>query len=352
MKIDLQKYWAPNKIHFSAHLTSRIIDSMQKDGWVKLVTKEPMDAHGMGLYNLLDQLCDYWKWDKSCFELYFYNDFDNHHDKYRVFPIRQFQNNYLSSLIKHDPKPWNHEKNYGMFLGRINVTRLRGMYRHITSPFAHTGLVSWHQDISEYIDPEFLLEYLVESDQKYSEISSIKPRSDIGQIMRPPITQMSDGGTDWTSVYERIGIELVFETVESSTNTSISEKIFRPMYFKRPFILIGGPGLIQRLKNNVLVELFQPYDCSLDFRFFENIIGQEFDLDIGIHRTDHAFDILETLIRSGRMENLHEECAEAIEINHTFVKKIASIQQTFLKENLIFDRDDWKPFTNLRDFPT
>jgi hypothetical protein len=346
MKIDLQKYWAVNKIHFSANLVSRIVDSMQKDGTVDLVTKEPVDAHSIGLFNLLDQICDYWKWDKKCFKLHLRNYWDNPHTQYQIVP-NYSASPYIDicrSFLKYYPSEWNHEKNYGMFIGRINVTRLRGIYRHTVSPYAELGLVSWHQDIQEYIDRDFLLEYLIQSGQTYGEISSIRPYSNIGTLCKGVITNDTQGNVDWTDVYNKIGIELVFETAEKTGITSFSEKILRPMYFKRPFILIGSQGLVDKIENHVM-QYIKKYDDSLELRFFKNIIPKDFDQYSGIHRTDYAFDILENLIRTERINQICNQCREDIEINYNTVKKIAKLKQT----DSIYDFKDWaRP--NLKDF--
>jgi hypothetical protein len=259
------------------------------------------------------------------------------------------------SRVQH--RPWNQEKIYGMFLGRANVTRIRGVHNHHNFEYRDRGLSSFHHDLKYHVDMPVLNEYLTSTDQRYSEMTSIVPYSDIDQLIPPPITGEKTL-LDWGSVYEKIGIELVFETSEISTNLTVTEKMHRAMLYKRPFFLISGKHSIANLKdkknylkkweynfNNVVDKdlLREIREVNLPFRFFESIIPIDYDQDEGIYRVDHVFDILRELIRTEKIYRIIEECQDDIEHNYNSLIKIYPLLQELRKQSQsLLDRASWK----------
>ena len=150
-----------------------------------------------------------------------------------------------------------------------------------------------------------------------------------------------------------MGIEIVFETSESSNNLSMNEKILRPILYKRPFILITGKNNIQKMKDvsiftkraddsvvgKELIDEWQLARSKL-IRFFENVLDLQYDSLSGIDRVDQAFNLIQLLIETGKIDQIIENCQEDIEHNYNWLvnqlpilKKIAAKQQNSFEYN-------------------
>jgi hypothetical protein len=357
--IDLQRYWGEEEIYWPAELCSKIVDGMQQNGSVILRSKEGRCPEVSGLYNLLDQLCRYWNWEPAKITLESNNPLASH-SKYNLVVCdygTSFAGMVINQMSRIEHRPWNQEKVYGMFLGRANVTRIRGAHNHHNFEYQNLGLSSFHHDLKWHIDKQVLNEYLITSNQRYSEITSIPPYSDIDSLMSPPITGEKTL-LDWGSVYEKIGIELVFETSEISTNLAFTEKLRRPILYKRPFFLVAGKHSIANLKDkktyfkkweynfNNLVDndlLREIKEAQSHLHFFENIISSAYDDDEGIYRVDHVFDILRELIRTEKIYSILENCQEDIEHNYNTIMKLMPLLYELDKQTQsLFDYESWK----------
>jgi hypothetical protein len=347
MRIDIQRYWGERELYFVGELCAKIIESMQKDSTVILFSKEPRSARVSGLYNLLDQLVAYHKWKKSDIVLETFNQLE-HHTDYSIEILNQGVIYYspehfggLHALSKIEHRPWNHEKIYGMFLGRANVTRIFGVQQHKKFQYTDQGLVSWHHNTREQVDTPVLVDFLTSTGQTYDEMVEIKPFSDIGPVLTPPITTMSAGQVDWNSVYEKIGIELVFETSEDEEALTFTEKLIRPMLYKRPFMLVSGRNSIQNLKKYAIPNVFQKADSGVEMKFFEHVIPLDYDADEGISRVTHVFDILRSLILSGKINTIIEDCYEDLETNYKLVQSFYANPNFFEEGRYRFQTDTW-----------
>lgn len=341
MIINTQKFCEEKKIYHTGELTSRIINSMQTDGWTVLTSKEARSYRDNGMYELLDQLCDYWHWDPAKIIIETNNRVE-HHPRYT---IRHIAYDFLSygicdklDTIKH--KEWTKEKVYGMFIGRANATRIRGLHNHLNYEYKNLGLTSFHQNMSYYVDESSILEYLAQSNQRYQDIINLPSYSDIDELMIPPINE-SKNILGWDNIYEKIGIELVFETGEVENNLTTSEKIVRPMLYKRPFMVVAGKNWIAHSKvrpplkfhpvtgheTKEILELIEHFQqIRKPWKFFDKIIDNSYDQSQGIHRVDHIFYILQDLIRTDKIYRILEDCQEDIEYNYRVIVEEVKIQ--------------------------
>lgn len=351
MIIDIQRYWGESEIFYSAELASKIINSMQQHKKVVLISKEARSCTQSGLYQLLDELCSYWQWNPKDITIRTCNLFEKH-QKYNIEKFIHFHWTTEMKNISAINTKWDGSKTYGMFLGRATAERIRGAVRHLAFEFRDQGLTSFHHDLAHHIDTPELLEYLCETDSRFSEVLAVKPYSDIGPVCNPPITG-SMLYNNWENVYKKIALELVFETSTAEDNVTFSEKIIRPILHRRPFMLIAGRGAIKKLSDleylsslfneNTPQQLIDEYWSSWSsLKFFENAFGTDYDNDSGVHRVDHVFDILHTMIRTGNIQKLHDQCQKDIEHNYnalikfsTAMKKISALNESN------FDRSTW-----------
>jgi hypothetical protein len=346
MKIDLQRYWGHFKIYHAGELSARIIESMREHGQVLLISKEIRHLQTSGLLDLLDELCDYYKWNKDKITIEFGDPLQSTDRGYRINMIESSECLIYADLAKVQHRDWNREKMYGMFIGRVNTSRLYAAYRHLNFDYRCHGLTSFNQDISYHVDDEYLLQYLCATNQRWEDLKSIRPWSDIDQIHTPPITGQFQGGI-WNDVYEKIPIEIVLETIDYEGAYGISEKLLRPILYRRPFILIAGRNSIRDFYSKISSLRYPDLEgnfisMSGDLKFFENAISLDYDLDEGVDRVEHAFDILRTLIRTGKINTLLADCKDDIDNNYTVFKSyMEKLKKTRPLYNKRFETETW-----------
>lgn len=344
MIIDIQRYWGEREIFYPGELSSAIICGMQANGQVILRSKEARVLRVSGLYDLLDQLCAFWKWDKQRILIETGNlcDIMNPGDYplkfvHRVESAINFSDH---SIIHHE---WTKEKAFGMFIGRANVTRLRAIRNFQEFEFKDAGLTSFNQDVTFHVDQPVLVDYLRQTDDKFSNLAKIRPYSDISQPILPPITcQYADAM--WNNVYKRIGLEIILETTEDNFSSVITEKFIRPIMYKRPFLLVASKNIITNVLKNIndLLEQHGYEAPTVRLKFFENVIPLDYDSTSGICRVDYVFDILRYLIESKKIYSILETCRDDIENNYNFFKQAIEIQRRSKDEYMsAFDFLSW-----------
>lgn len=351
--IDLQIHWGETEIFYKASLASKIIKSMQQHGRAVLTSAEARSATQSGLYVFLDELCDSWRWNPNDITIISTNLLEKH-SKYNIKILIHNNPSTVDLTIPEQFVPWDGSKTYGMFLGRATAERIHAVSRHRDFEYNHHGLTSFHHNLHEYIDISELVKYLCESDSRYSDLLKITPYSDIDPVSSlEALAQKSNH--DLSAIYRQIALELVFETSVANNNITFSEKIMKPMLYRRPFMLIAGAGTIKILKNRD--DWFDVHDprhladktlldefakCYTGFKFFENAFGVEYDNDHGIHRVNHVFDILHTLIRTNKIETLHDRCQKDLEHNYNQILKLYPIIKKISLQNMkYFDLSSW-----------
>lgn len=324
MRIDLQKYWGYFELYHTGELTCRIVEAMQKYGSVTLVTKEIRSLETTGLLSLLDEICAYHRWPRSQITIE-HGNVGQHIDRgYTIKHVMDSEFFLSADLSKVTHRSWNRDKTYGMFIGRATASRMYAAYRHLNFEYRDRGLTSFHHDISHYVHDRYLVEYLCHTNQTWQDLKSIGRWSDIDHMQQPPITMQLHNDL-WNKVYEKIAIEIVLETSETGDNFGITEKLLRPIMYRRPFLLITGRNRIKDFLKpgqyppgeNLDGSTWQPF---APMRFFENVIPLDYDNDEGIDRVEHVFDILHELIRTNKIETILEDCEDDINHNYEVVK--------------------------------
>jgi hypothetical protein len=299
---------------------------MQVDGSAYLYTKEGRNGYNNGLYTLLDDLCAYWGWEKSKITVDTSNAAATHPEYTVVYT--DFSDSLAKAEMNPDVLPWNKEKYYGLFIGTANASRIRAIHNHNRFPYKEHGLTSFNQDLHQYMIYSELIEYFFHSGQTYEEMISIKPYSDIANIVDTPennktIVPPYNCETHWNKVYEKIAVEIVCETSTGPDCTDISEKTFRPLYYKRPFLIIGSPGQLKYLQD-------------VGFKTFNTVLDENYDKLIGMHRVDRVFDILHNLIETQSIDTILDRCEDILEHNHQLVIK-KCYQHKFVSYKRIID---------------
>jgi hypothetical protein len=107
---------------------------------------------------------------------------------------------------------------------------------------------------------------------------------------------------------QNTAVHIVAETVFNDNKIHITEKTFKPMVMKQPFIIFAGPGTLQYLKNYG----FRTFDCVWDESY-----DLEPDHDI---RLGKIIKLIKDL--SGKSSNefqaIIDRCHSIIEYNHKY----------------------------------
>lgn len=308
MRIDLQKYWDDKELYHVPELISSIIQSMQVDGTVYLITKEGKNPENNGLYSILDELCEFWKWNKLDITIDTTNELTTHAEYTIVYS--NFSHPLVYMQLHHPQLSWNKEKYYGMFINRATADRIWAVHTHLNFKYSSEGLTSLRQDLFDYMSYPELVTYFFQSNQTYAEMLSIKPYSDISTLVSTPISGTSilpeHNSNDWSKVYEKIAIEVICETSTSPNIFDFSEKTWRAIYYKRPFLMISSPN-------------FFKYFTARGYRSFNPVINETYDTLSGFSRIDRVFSILEHLIESGEINNIITNCTEILEHNYNLM---------------------------------
>ena len=107
---------------------------------------------------------------------------------------------------------------------------------------------------------------------------------------------------------QNTALHLVAETVFSDNKIHITEKTFKPMVMKQPFIVFAGPGTLQYLKNYG----FRTFDCVWD---------ESYDLEQDHNkRLVKIINIIKDLSHKSDNEfkNIIDKCWEIVDHNHKY----------------------------------
>jgi len=317
--IQIQKYININSLNNLPELILNLGRLMQGDEKICLRTKEGFSFEQNGLFDILDILCRYYDYphDNILIET---NNLNEKHDKYI---IKEALFNYvLPHFNKEILEPiYNGEKTLGMFIGRGTEERIYAVLRLKRSPLHPHAISSFNHDFEKspiYSEVANCSEY---ADISVREINKLGPYSDIDSVRSVPITYpiyLTD--KIWRSVYEKIAVEVVCETNTWHSSFFITEKILRPMYYRRPFVVLGGCHYLKNLKN-------------MGFRTFDDIFDNTYDVETGMVRIDHIFTMLEHTLFSINGKDLLEKCKSDIEHNYSLLMELSKKHYRISLEN-------------------
>jgi len=310
--INLQKYLFFDKLIYVPELVSKIILSWQEFGVVDLRTKEGQSFAECGLYDLLDSVCATVGIEKSSIKL-MNNNWTENHDEYE---IQKAPFSYeISHFNKPNPGPFDYvgDKFYGIFIGRANSPRIKATVQ------SHKRFIPALRSFNDGMESESnraILNSLIINDEclRSEALTATKKHSDIGGALNPPIVPpLNSVGSHWQSAYSKIVLEIVLETTDWPGSFHITEKVCRPIYHKRPFILIGARGFMSRLRD-------------LGFKTFEDIIPnyyENFDYCV-----EQAFECLDkTYAKNFYGSHPHQmldDCKEDVEHNYELLIKLSN----------------------------
>lgn len=301
ININLQDYLGNHCLYNQTDLTLRIIEAIKNNEKLNLKTKEGPSFIECRLYELLDEICDFYNYDKSNISIES-NNWNEYHAEYNV---RRAPFHYeLSYFDKENDQltEYSNEKFYGMFIGRANKNRIRSLI--LSKRTKIPCITSFTDDINPPILDRLIDigNLLYQTDTTFQEINEIKPYSEIEEVINPPpiISPENSYGEIWKNTYQKIAIEIVNETILYPNSFYITEKTMRPIYYKRPFIMIAAPGFLDNLR-------------SLGFKTFDNLIPNHATAE---NNPDEAFSKIKYLYSRYTGKEILQICQD--QLNHNY----------------------------------
>jgi hypothetical protein len=124
-----------------------------------------------------------------------------------------------------------------------------------------------------------------------------------------------------TDLYTQSHCSIVLEThfdVDQSGGAFLTEKTFKPIKYGQPFVIAGGPGSLQALRD-------------LGYRVFDSIIDNEYDNIVD--NTQRYFALRGTIEKIANNQNFYAQCLEDTEYNQKiFQQRINEPLNTFIKD--------------------
>ena len=210
----------------------------------------------MGLYSLLDKLCDRFNFSKSLVEIFTANLLE-HHAEYKI--IRQHQMYELEAAREHaneildSAKTFDTEfKHFGNFISHGNQYRLE-LSSYLYKNHKNKLINTYHCNRTEtYHRPHLGVEDMIHAGHSKDKVDQA-----IDLIFQSPIQVekidsypiLCPATLNITKVYPDFFVELACNTHYTGNLFYVDEKIWRPMLMKTPFIIQGPQNFIGNLQQ-------------------------------------------------------------------------------------------------------
>jgi len=293
---------------------------------------EGPDIRALGLYDLLEDLADFYKFNTQNITIKTANALE-YSDKFKV--IYQPVIHLLSTGL------WQHArdrdgttikkqsglKTAGIFIGRSNAPRLY-LSACINDRWPSDVIQTFHYNANDDFHrhniglEDLQRQYAVKDLTLFAKFLSSCPRllSDRyitidKSLLLTPAQQLLVGDQElFLSGYRDFFVEIVCETYFSGNTFFISEKTYRPMILKTPFIIQGPRYYLRRLKE-------------LGFRTFDRWWDEGHDEDDTGVQIHAILDIIERLqsLSSHQLLDLYNDMHEVLEHNYQTAMSLSQI---------------------------
>lgn len=295
------------------HRIPDIIAEYQSTGSVTLdLNSEGPCAESLGLYRILDQICDKFHVPKNKIIIHTRNQIEHHHEYIiKISPplyVKETQefwaSNKLPTVKIFDPDM----KHCGIFIGRSNWIRLwlaAELYHH---DYDKTLMTYHWRSRDEFHAAHIGLDEMIGWGAPMDSIiraAAFLQHCPLGLTENNSYPIPSPEHLNVCRVYPNFFFELVCETYYNGNSFYPTEKIWRPLLMKTPFLIHGSVGYLQNLKR-------------MGFQTFDKWWTEEYD-DYGHDlRVNRLLDIIEK-IRQWSIEdlqNIYEDMRPVLDHNH------------------------------------
>ena len=231
------------------------------------LNSEGPDASCLGLYTILDNLCNKFKFKKNKIFIETNNVLEFNLE-YNIIINAPLYVDYGQQFIKNNIiLPKSIKKHFGIFIGRSNWTRL-DLSAEIYNLYRDKSLQTFHYDSSSDFHKNHLgLEKLLHTKgcDQISRINKLILASPIREEI-PQYPIIAPAHLEIAKLYPDFFVEIVCETYSLGKSFYPTEKIWRPIMCLTPFIVQGPIDYLKNLKQ-------------LGFKTFANYWDESYDKD-------------------------------------------------------------------------
>lgn len=296
------EYQLINMIH-EMDSTGQIIISLNKEG--------PC-AHTLGLYSLLDSLCNQRKYDKHKIKIFTHNQLEQH-SEYQIIKCAPLYVDSIQNFMSNNQFPnklfGKDFKHFALFIGRSNWIRL-WMSAQLRYHYKDKLIQTFHYDSSldfhiDHLGFDQLCRYKTHPDQLDGVLDLIQasPITINDLVSEYPI--ITPEHYSIAKVYHKFFVEVVCETYFTGNSFYPTEKIWRPIAMKTPFIIQGPKNYYKNLQH-------------VGFRTFDRWWDEGFTEDEYSYQPNEIFKILKNLSQLSveELEGLYIDMKDTLEHNY------------------------------------
>jgi len=223
-------------------------------------------CESVGLYAILDHMCERFSIDKKKITILTSNKIEQHTE----YNIKQSPGDDIektATALQHIDTTKHISKHVGLFIGRSNGFRL-WVASWIRKNYNNKTAMSYHFDIkNEQHHPHIGLDDMIRANATIYQLQDAKEL-----IAHSPITfDQQDSypilhpeNLNIIKQYKNVFLDLVMETYYSGSTFFMTEKICRPIISQTPFIVFAAPGFLQNIKD-------------MGFKTFDSWWSEEYD---------------------------------------------------------------------------
>lgn len=276
-------------------------------------------AESLGLYSLLDSICQNFNYDPKNISIVTCNLLEKN-DNYNIVinpPIKHID--VLQKRLIKEPAGYktvdNNTKHFGHFIGHGNVHRL-----HVGSilykKYHNKTVQTYHCNIKDSYHREFLaIEDIMFGNYSQDEIDcaveflrTTPIKFDLDIVDSYPIRDYKMYGI--SLAYPSIFVDIVAHTFYSGNTFYLDEKLWRPIITKTPFIVQGSQNFMHNLKK-------------LGFQTFDRWWSEGYSEDHEDHQPREILSIIEDLSKLSvtDLSTMYKEMKPVLDHNYnTFLK--------------------------------
>lgn len=237
-------------------------------------------AESLGIFNLLDCICDTFNIDKKLISIHTANAIENR-TRYTIFESsRVYLTLFDISMFKPNKKI---SKHFGIYIGRSNSNRLY-LSGYLYKNCSNKTLQSFHYDKDSTLQTGF--------DQLNKTYNDVCGNTELTKdlLLNYPI-KLDDIDTypiidpanmNIIKYYDQIFLDVVCETFYTGNTFYPTEKTVRPLLSKTPFLLFGPKDYLKNLRR-------------LGFKTFSDFWSEDYDEYEGIPRCQIITDRLNAI---------------------------------------------------------
>lgn len=271
----------------------------------------------LGLYDMLDRLCEKFQYPKSNITILTCNQLETH-SEYRIkkmpplyIPetqkfIQDNQHYFLSKTFNND------FKKFGIFVGRSNHLRLQ-IAANIYSKYRDQTALTFHYDCNktfhrDHLGFDDLLKWPHSDRDIDNAVDLIKNSPVLVQDVEESYPMLSPAHLNIAKIYHTFFVEIVCETYFTGNTFYPTEKIWRPIALKTPFIVQGPKDYYNNLRR-------------VGFRTFHQWWDEGFGEDPYDCHAESIFQIIDKINRMtlGELQKMHDEMKPVLEHNYNLL---------------------------------